>query len=229
MTKLAVAASGALLASLLMSGFTSGAAWAGDLSRYRAFQLGSDLPSVTKVTGNTQIKVVDSRPALIQEITWRPQPLGASSHPESVQDVVFAFYNGVLFRIVVNYDRYETEGMTADDMVDAISVGYGAAEKLTGTAQAQPGSSADGEGIFARWQDSEYRFDLMRSSYGHAFTLVGVLKKLEAPAQAATLEAQRLNDQEAPQRDAARAASEAQEAQAKLDKARLVNKPKFRP
>ena len=55
------------------------------------------------------------------------------------------------------------------------------------------------------------------------------MKKLEAPAQAAALEAKRLDDQEAPQRDAALAASEAQEAQAKLDKARLVNKPKFRP
>ena len=48
------------------------------------------------------------------------------------------------------------------------------------------------------------------------------MKKLEAPAQAAALEAKRLDDQEAPQRDAARAASEAQEAQAKLDKARLL-------
>jgi hypothetical protein len=228
-TKFARAASRPLLTSVLMFGITSGAACAADLSKYRAFQLGSDLPSVTKVIGDTQIKVVDSRPALVQEITWRPRPLGASSNPESVQEVVFTFYNGELYRIVVNYDRYETEGMTAGDMVDAISVAYGAAEKLTAPAEAQPGSSGDGEGILARWQDPQYRFELSRSSFGHAFTLVGVLKKLEAPAQAAALEAKRLDDQEAPQRDAARAASEAQEAQAKLDKARLVNKPKFRP
>ena len=85
------------------------------------------------------------------------------------------------------------------------------------------------QSILAHWQDSQYRFELIRSSFGHAFALVGVLKKLEAPAQAAALEAKRLDDQEAPQRDAARAASEAQEAQAKLDKARLLNKAKFRP
>ena len=50
-----------------------------------------------------------------------------------------------------------------------------------------------------------------------------------APAQAATLEAKRLDDQEAPQREAARLASEEVAAKTKLEKARLVNKPKFRP
>ena len=55
------------------------------------------------------------------------------------------------------------------------------------------------------------------------------MKRLEAPAQAATLEAKRLDDQEAPQRDAARLASEEEATKTKLEKARLVNKPKFRP
>ena len=53
------------------------------------------------------------------------------------------------------------------------------------------------------------------------------LKRLEAPAQAATLEAKRLDDQKAPQRDAARLASEEEATKTKLEKARLVNKPKF--
>jgi hypothetical protein len=56
-----------------------------------------------------------------------------------------------------------------------------------------------------------------------------VQKALEARAQAATLEAKRLDDREAPQRDAARIADEQEAAKAKLEKARLVNKPKFRP
>jgi hypothetical protein len=59
--------------------------------------------------------------ALMQELQWRPQPLGTSSQTESAKDVVFSFYEGKLFRIVVDYDRYETEGLTADDFVDAIS------------------------------------------------------------------------------------------------------------
>ena len=143
--------------------------------------------------------------------------------------MVFGFYDGKLFRIEVNYDRYETEGLTADDFVDAISATYGPAAKPAAPVKILAGSYGDQEEILAQWQDSQYRFDLIRSSYGPTFRLVGVLKGLEAPAQAATLEAKRLDDQEAPQRDAARIASEEEAAKTKLEKARLVNKPKFRP
>ena len=55
------------------------------------------------------------------------------------------------------------------------------------------------------------------------------MKALEGPVQTATLEAKRLDDQEAPQRNAARIAGEEEAAKAKAEKARLVNKPKFRP
>jgi hypothetical protein len=55
------------------------------------------------------------------------------------------------------------------------------------------------------------------------------MNRLETPAEAANLEARRLDDLEAPQRDAARLASEQEAAKAKLEKSRLVNKPKFRP
>ena len=132
--------------------------------------------------------------------------------------MVFSFYDGELFRIAVDYDRYETEGLTADDFVDAISATYGTAAKPAAPAKAVPGSYGDQEEVLAQWQDSQYRFDLIRSSYGPSFRLVGVLKRLEAPAQAATLEAKRLDDQEAPQRDAARIASEEEAAKAKLGK-----------
>ena len=69
----------------------------------------------------------------------------------------------------------------------------------------------------------------MRSSYGPSFSLIGVLKRLEAPVQAAILEATRLDVQEAPQRETARIATEEEAARTKLEKARLANKPKFRP
>jgi hypothetical protein len=67
------------------------------------------------------------------------------------------------------------------------------------------------------------------TSYGPSFKLTGVLKTVEAKATAANLEARRMDDLEAPQRDSARIANEEQLARAKLEKARLVNKPKFRP
>jgi hypothetical protein len=59
--------------------------------------------------------------------------------------------------------------------------------------------------------------------------LIGVLKRLEGPAQAAILEAARLDEQEAPQRDAERIATDQEAERANLERARLVNKPNFRP
>jgi hypothetical protein len=216
---------------LVAFGVMSAVAWGGDLSKYRNFQLGTDLPTVAKLASASlsQAKVIHSRPVLIQELDWSPQPLGASSQSESAQGVVFSFYNGELFQMVVSYDRHETEGLTPVDMVEAISATYGMAGKPPALAKAALGPYGDQEEILAQWQDPQYRFELIRSSYGPSFRLVGVLKRLEAPTQAAILEAKRLDDQEAPQRNAARIASEAAAAGDKLDKARLVNKPKFRP
>ena len=87
-----------------------GATFAGDLSRYRNFELGSHLATVAKqaAADPSQAKVIHSRPALIQELEWRPQPLGASSQTESVQEVLFSFYDGQLFRLKVDYNRYQT-------------------------------------------------------------------------------------------------------------------------
>jgi hypothetical protein len=148
---------------------------------------------------------------------------------EAAQRVLFSFYDGELLRIVVDYDRYETEGLTVDDFVNAISATYGPAARPTAPAKVVPGSYEGQEEIVAQWQDSQYRFDLIRASYGPTFHLVGVMKKLEASAQAAALEAKRLDDQEAPERDAARLASEREASKTKLEKARLVNQPRFRP
>jgi hypothetical protein len=231
MTEHDLAVPGTPLALFLVCGVMSAATLAGDLSRYRDFQLGTDLPTVAKQTGAnpSQAKAIYSRPALIQELEWRPQSLGLSSKTEPAQVVNFSFYNGELFRIAVDYDRNETEGLTADDMVEALSATYGIAAKIPGPAKVAQGPYGDEEEVLARWQDPQCRFDLIRSSYGPSFRLIGVLKKLEAPALAATLEAKRLDTQEAPQRDAARAATEVQAARDKAEKARLVNKPRFRP
>ncbi len=201
-----------------------------DLSQYRGFQFGTGLPTVAKQAevDLSQVKVVHSRPALMQDLEWRPQDRGVASQTEAVKSVIFSFYAGELFRIEVDYDRYETEGMTPDDFVAALSAKYGPASKPDASAKVVE-SFGDSDEILAQWQDPQYRFELVRYSYGSTFKLVGISKKLEAPAQAADLEAKRLDNQEAPQRDAARMASEAGAAKAKLDDARLVNRAKFRP
>ena len=204
---------------------------AADLSKYRDFHFGTDLPAVAKQAGvdPSQAKAIHSRPALIQELEWRPQPLGSSSQAESVQQVVFSFYNGQMFRIAIDYDRYETAGLTTDDFIEAVSATYGVAERPAAPATVGQGDYGDPDTVVARWQDSQYCFDLIRSSYGPLFRLVGYSKGPQALAQAATAEANRLDVQEAPQRDAARIAGEKEAERAKLATSRLVNKPKFRP
>jgi hypothetical protein len=220
-----------VLPSLLVLGVMAGVTSAGDFSRYRHFELGTDLATIAKEAGVslTDVKVIHRRPALIQELAWRPQPFGPSSESEPVKDVVFTFYNGELLRIVINYDRYATEGLTADDFIEGISANYGSSLKSTVPAFVLPRSSGDEEQVVARWQDPVYRFDLLRSTYWPSYKLVGVVTRLEAPAQAAITEALRLDDKEAPQRDAERLSKEKESEQTKLDKARIVNKPKFRP
>ena len=229
MTKITLASSTLLLVSL--SGVISAATVAGDLSQYRGFQFGTDLPAVLKQAGLdlSQVKVIHTRPALIQTLDWHPQSLGPSPQPESIDDVLLSFYNGELYRIVVNYDRYEVEGLTAEDMVGALSGIYGAAVAPIASANVARDEYGERQEVVARWEDSQYTFDLIRSSYGPSFQLIGVQKTLDTSAQSAISEAKRLDDQEAPQREAARAASEQEAAKAKLEKARLVNKPRFRP
>lgn len=219
------------LASLFVCGMISAATEAGDFSKYRDFQFGADLPTVAKQAGLNvaQAKVIHSRPALIQELEWHPQSLGPSAQRDSANEVVFSFYNGELYRIAISYDRYEIEGLTAADVIEAVSTLYGPPDQLPIPVKSPEDRYGDRDEVVARWQDSQYSFHLMRSSYGSTFKLIGVLKRLDSSAQAAVQEATRLDIQEAPQRDAARQASEQESARAKLEKSRLLNKPRFRP
>jgi len=224
-------ASKSAFTSLFLCGMISAATVAGDLSKYRSFQFGTGLPAVAKQIGASvsQAKVIHSRPALIQELQWRPQSLGPSAQKESADEVIFSFYSGELYRIEIKYDRYETEGLTTEDVIEAVSVMYGATARFTAPVKAAEARYGDQEEVVARWQDPQYCFDLTRSSYGPSFRLIGILKRLDSPAQAAIVEAKRLDVLEAPQRDAALQASEQETARAKLEKARLLNKPRFRP
>ena len=229
--KSGAAASNVALGLLFVIGLMPAHASAADFSRYRNFEFGTDLVTIAKQVGSSpsQAKTIHRRPAHIQDLAWRPQSLGPSSNTESAQELIFSFYDGKLFQIAISYDRYETEGLTADDFIEAISAVYGTSERPNPPANTIQGTYGGQEEVVARWQDSQYCFDLIRSAYGPSFRLIGVLKRLQGPVQVAFTEAQRLDDQEAPQREAARIAREEAAARAKLEKARLANRPKFRP
>jgi hypothetical protein len=87
----------------------------------------------------------------------------------------------------------------------------------------------DNEKVLARWENAEYSFNLFRSRYGNSFGLVVFSKKLELLASAASQEAVRLDELEAPARASARQKKYEEDEQALQAKARLINKPKFRP
>jgi hypothetical protein len=216
-----------MLTTMLAWGLTSAVVLAEDLSKYRAIQLGSDLSTVAKQTGVSpaQIKVVHQRPVLIQELEWRSA--GTDSQP--TRDVLLTFYDGQLFRVVVQYDRQETEGLTADDMIEAISRTYGVVAHKTSSPKAAADLYSDEEKIIAQWEDAEHHFDLIHSSYGGRYSLAGVLKRLEGPAAKAIAEAARLDYNEAPQREIDRIAADAASDRLNLEKARVANKPKFTP
>ena len=208
--------------------------YAQDLSRYREFQFGMNLPTVAKQADvkQSEAKAVHERPAMIQELQWRPQHyLSASTQSDPVKDVLFSFYNGELFRMVVNYDPGKTLGLTNDDLVRAMSVTYGI--PIRPTAKTITFSSAQGysetEKILARWEDAQYSFNLFRSSYQPNFGMVVFSKRVDALARLAIVNSIRLDQQEAPQREVDRQQKEAQENRATEEKARLANKTNFRP
>ena len=206
-----------------------------DLSRYRQFQFGMNLPAVAKKTGmkRSEARTLHERPAVIQELEWRPTYFLASPplQTDPVEDILFSFYKGQLSRIVVNYDRDKTEGLTNEEMIEAILAKYGTATKPT-TKTIQFSSSQvynDSEKVLACWEDGQYSFNLFRSSYGSAFGMMAYSKRLDAQARTAVAESIRLDAQEAPQREIERQKEQDAKDRAGEEKARLANKPNFRP
>ncbi len=205
-----------------------------DLSRYREFQFGMSLAAIAKQGGMepSEAKTIHQRPAVIEELAWRPTRSFAPSAPaDSVNEVLFSFYNGELFRMVVNYDRIRTEGLTDEDMVEAISAKYGIATKPAAKVILFSSSQVynDSEKIIARWEDPQYSFNLFRSTYQPTFGMLVFSKRLDAQAQAAVAEAIRLDEQGAPQREIERQRKQDAVERAGQEEARVLNKAAFRP
>ena len=206
-----------------------------DLTRYRDFELGSSVSSVVTVSGATarDVSVVHRRPVMIQELVWRPPYVMRSSGvvADPVREVAFGFYDDRLFRIVISYDRDRTEGLTNEDLIEAVSATYGT-PLLPGARRAGPASRSgdDTESIIvAQWEDSHQRLTLFRGTYPRLFRLELISKNLNDLAHAAAIEATRLDNREAPAREAERLKAQIADARAAEEKARLANKAAFRP
>ena len=207
-----------------------------DFSRYREFELGTAVTAVSTLTGvaTSELKTIHRRPAVIQELTWRPRyrvhgtPI---ADIDSVEQMVFDFHDDRLFRVTVYYDRKQTEGLTDADMIEAISVLYGSQVKRVSPSRVQSTAVYDDTGArIAAWGNGSHSVTLYRlSSYATSFRLVMTAEAVAALARTAAARAVVLDAREAPQREAAREKKEADDRRAAEEKARATNKTTFRP
>src|SRR5712664_3982422 len=198
-----------------------------DLSKYRNFSLGTNLPTVLKHTNQrlVDVKATHDGSLLFQELTWRPaNGMGVVSRSESVDELVFSFYKGELYKMVVTYERASTEGLTADDMVKSISAKYGTETSIELEIDSA-GQYELRQKPVASWEDSQYSFNLVRSSFSNAFQLVIYSKRVTAEVDAALAQVMKVDELEAPRKAIERQNKEADA----TELARQKNQKSFRP
>ena len=140
-------------------------------------------------------------------------------------------YNNQLFRVIVDYGRDRTDGMTDADMIEAISAVYGTSVKrVPGAGRVASRVEIESGSPVARWEDAGHAVVLYRtSSYREAFRLIMTEPALADLAGKAAIQAMRLDEQEAPGREIARQKKERDDGRAADEKARIANKGVFRP
>ena len=176
-----------------------------DLSKYRDFSLGMSLAELSSQVDlrPLQTKLIQKHPAVIQELTcWPGGSSDLSRQTDSVWQIFFSFYNGELFRILVTYDRDATHGLTDEDVVQAISTKYGTPTRPVGEISFPTNELyRSTEKIIARWEDSQYSINLVRSRFLNSFSLVMFSKRLDAQAEAAIAKSLKMEGQEDPQKE----------------------------
>lgn len=201
------------------------------LDVYRGFQFGMSVSGAAEHAGmrTTDAISIHQRPALIQLLDFHPSLFhGPEAKGDPVSQISLTFYNGELARIAVLYDRYKVDGMTADDMIEALSAVYGTASRPD--AQIPYHSYfAETAPVLARWEDAQCSYNLIRLDDRSSFALVLYSKRLDALMQPAIVEGARLDAADAPQKEAERDRKLAEDARGAQEKSRLANKASFRP
>ena len=207
-----------------------------DRPHYRAFVLGSGLSAVSAQVkaAASDATVVHKRPALIEQLQWRQPYFIAGSNDtqtDPVEQIAFSFYNDQLFKLVIDYDRQRTRGMTDVDMIRALSEAYGPVVKPKSKASqaAAAGIGVDGGMPISRWGNDDYSVVLFRASFGEGFQVVVTSTALDALARTAEAQAVRQDQREAPERAIAQQKKAAEEARLSLEATRATNNAAFRP
>jgi hypothetical protein len=205
---------------------------AAELSRYREFDLGSSVAAVTAVTRTVDrdLKTIHTRPALLQDVAWRPRYMTGApvADRDSINEIVFSFVDDQLFRMTVEYDRGRTTGLTNEDMIAALTDLYGAPTRPSPPSRASA-DAGDSVAVLAEWRRADVNVAVQRNRYSESFSLVITSLPLEAIARKARTTALTMDAREAPAREAALAKKRADEERQSEEQARTTNKKVFRP
>jgi hypothetical protein len=204
---------------------------AADLSQYRGFRLGMNLQAFGNLAkiDVSQARVLHRKPALLEQMNWYPDLGSEPVQADPVRSGVFSFYDGLLYRVLISYDDSKTEGLTAEDLTNSLVAVYGTATHPIAALTVTADGIEESATVLAQWEDTDSLLRLIRISYRGRVALLLTGKRLDAMAELAVVNAKRIEEQEAPQRDAARRKQEAADEQSALAKARVANKPNFRP
>ncbi len=200
-----------------------------DYSHYRGFTLGASLSNVLKQTDQkmADVTATHGNSSRFQEVTWWPPNIPGPSHQaDSVEQILFSFYDGALYKMSVTYDQVSTEGLTAGDMVKSISAKYGPSTTIAPAADAASIDQYEAKGsLVASWEDAQYSFNLVHSAFTERFGLVLYAKRANAEAELAIAETLRLQKLNGPKREADREKKQSDDVEA----ARKKNQQTFRP
>src|SRR5579859_822811 len=200
-----------------------------DYSTYRGFSHGAGLAKVLKQTDQklADVDVSHDGPSPIQEVTWWPPNLpGTSYRSDSVEQILFSFHNGKLYKMSVTYDQASTEGLNSGDMEKSISTQYGPATSVAPAVDPASKDTYAAKGkLVASWEDAQYSLNLVRSSFTDRFGLIIYSKQANAEAELAIAEALLLEKKNGPKK-----AAELEKKQSDdLEVARQKNQKTFRP
>ena len=202
------------------------------LARYRAYALGSSIPTIVASSGahDADLKTLHERPARIQQLEWRaPYVATERTAPDPVRNILFSFYDDQLYRVVVTYERQRMEGLTNADVIEAVSTAFDAIPMHAGLGAIASAELPPEATLLARWDDGASTLTLVRAGYTREFQLVLVSKQLSGLARSAITEAGQRDAREAPQRELDGRKKRAAEGLVVQEKARAVNKPAFKP
>lgn len=204
-----------------------------ELSRYREFELGASVATVTAVTQNAaRVMIVHSRPALLQQLEWRPRYMAGAPQADrdSIGEVVFSFVDDQLFQMSIAYAQDRTSGLTDEDMVGSLTAVYGAPSSPSPRTRTTSSAVAlDAPVVIAEWRHAETTVVLQRKEYSDSFFLVITSLPLDTIARKAQATAVAMDQREAPAREAALLKKRADDEKVAAERTRSTNKKVFQP